>query len=225
MPERGFTNWDSTLKRAIPSRLVGSIVRYRGLIARSVFYLLEHNANIQSYTEQPCTIRYRVSESELPSMPDFLVTWQGRKPSLLACKTGTYLNDLQHAPQWTTGQLWCEHHDCDFMLICDIALRKGSTLFSDLLLSALHTHPLLPPTVREYLFKTFASMKSTFSVAEVVEQKFLLNSYFTKSSLRNLLYNGECSTDLMKPLHFKQSHLSWKGATREHASSCELCVL
>ena len=225
MPDQDVTYWDRSIKGAVPSDKLGRMVHYRGLIARGVVYLLEHDARVQSYAEQPCTIRYLLDDSELSYAPDFLVTWYERKSSLLACKTETYIRDPKHTPQWTAAQLWCERHDCDFILISDTALRECSTLFSNLELLALHAHQILPPPAREYLFKTFASMASTFSVAEVVEQTPLLNSNLTKSYLWKLLYNGECSTDLMKPLHFKQSRLSWKGATREHAISTESHVL
>ncbi len=221
MPDQNVTYWDRSIKGAIPSDKLGRTVHYRALIARGVFYLLDYDARVQSYAEQPCTIHYALEDSELSYAPDFLVIWYERKSSLLACKTETYLRDPKHAPQWTAAQLWCEHHGCDFMLISDTALRKCGTLFSNLELLALYAHQILPPLAREYLLKTFASMTSTYSVAEVVEQTPLLNSNLTKSYLWNLLYNGECSTDLMKPLYFNKSRLLWKGATREHASSRE----
>lgn len=219
MPDNTITYWDTSIKGAVPSDKLGRMVHYRGLIARGVIYFLEHDARVLSYAEQPCTIRYTLGDTELSYVPDFLVTWYKRKSSLLACKTETYVRDPKHAPQWTAAQLWCERHDCDFMLITDITLRAYNTFFANLELLALHAHQILPPPAREYLLKTFTSMANTFSVAEVVEQTPLLNANRTKSYLLNLLYTGECSADLMKPLHFQQSRLSWKGATLEHASS------
>jgi TnsA endonuclease N terminal len=123
MPVQYASHWDCSVKGAIPSDTFGRMVHYNGLIARGVIYLFEHDARIQSYTEQPCTIHFRLGETECSYSPDFLVTWRERKPSLLVCKTEVYLHHPKYTPQWRAAQLWCARHDCDFSLISDSKRR------------------------------------------------------------------------------------------------------
>ncbi len=219
MPVCNDTHRDRSITGAIPSEKLGRMVHYRGLIARGVIYLLDHDASVQSYTEQLASIQYQLGEREYDYAPDFLVTWHERKPSLLACNSETYLRDPKHAPQWTAAQLWYARHDCAFTLISDAALRRCGALLSNLELRAVHAHQTLPPPTREYLLKTPASMAGTFTVAEVVERTPLLHPNLPKSSIWNLLYSGECTTDLTKPLHFGRSRISWKGVPCESSSS------
>jgi hypothetical protein len=122
-------------------------------------------------------------------------------------------------PSLTAAQLWCQDHHHDFAVVTEASLSSQSALLSNLELLAVHAFAPIPPQTYEYLLNTIISIGGPFSPLELVQRSPLLHPIQTKSSVWNLVYHGELSTDLTQPLHFATTPLFWSGHRGFSASS------
>ena len=203
------------IRGSVPSRKLGRMVSYKSLLARDYIYLFEHHPRVQSYQEQPCTITYQFEGKQHRYTPDFLVSWHGRKPSIVVCKSETYINDPEHIPQWTAAQQWCEHHQHDFFLYTEKTLHPYKTFLANVHQLAVHAHQSLPAQAQEYLLKTLISLPQPTSRAELVRHTPLLAAETTRSYLWHLIYTGVIQADLTHPLHVATTQVSFQERGKE----------
>jgi hypothetical protein len=211
IPVRDLSKRKGSIHGAVPSRKLDRMVRYESLIARGCIYVFEHDPLVLTYEEEPCTIHYRFDSSEHRYTPDFSVTWSGRMPMLVECKPVERIGDRENAPKWTAARLWGARHNYEFVLVTDVTLQAYGALLSNLELLAVHGYQRIPPPAREYLLKTVQSMNEPFTPKELVRRTPQLEVTRTLSYIWHLLYVGEFSTDLTKPLHFNATVLRLKG--------------
>jgi hypothetical protein len=221
IPVRDLSKRRGSVSGAVPSRKLDRMVHYESLIARGCIYIFEHDPRVHTYEEEPCTIHYRFDGSERRYTPDFAVTWIDRKLTLMECKPVAHMSDPENAPKWTAARLWAVRHRYEFVLVTDASLRAYGALLPNLELLAVHGYQRIPPPAREYLLKTAQSINGPFTPNELVRQTPQLEPIRTRSYIWHLLYVGEFSTDLTRPLHFDGTVLSWKGASNVETKPIE----
>ncbi len=186
---------------AVPSLKLQRMVHCKGWIERDFAYLLEYDPLVVSYEEQPCKISYTVEQKMRFYIPDFAVHWHHQQSGLVECGPTSRLNDPENLRRWTAARLWCEQNGYTFMLVTDTALRACSTFLSNIKLLAGHAHQRITLQARDYLLKAAQAENRALSVAELVERTSLLDPRIARSYIWYLLFTGELSTDLTKPLN------------------------
>ena len=188
------------------------MVHYESLIARGCIYVFEHDPRVQTYEEEQCTICYLYDGVEHRYTPDFSVLWTDHTQTLVECKSVKHVSDAENAPKWTAARLWGTRHNYTFGLVTDRTLQAYGALLSNLELLALHGYQDIPPLAYEYLLKTVQSINEPFTPNELVERTSQLEAVYTRSYIWHLLYTGELTADLTRPLHFDTTVLYGKGA-------------
>jgi hypothetical protein len=184
------------LERTIP------MVHCESWIERDYAYLLEYDPMVEWYEEQPCKISYIFDRKEHYYVPDFSVFWRNRRPSLVECKPVSKLDEPENLRKWTAARLWCTQNHYTFVVITDASLRELGNLLPNIKLLASHGHQRITPQAKEYLLRTVQAENRKLSVAELVERaKEQLAPNTVRSCVWHLLYTGELSADLSKPLN------------------------
>jgi hypothetical protein len=184
------------LERVIP------MVHCESWIERDFAYLLEYDPMVVSYEEQPCKISYIFDRKEHFYIPDFSVVWRNQQPSLVECKPASKLDEPENLRKWTAARLWCTQNHYTFIVVTDTTLLKLGSLLPNVKLLAGHGHQPIAPQARECLLRTVQAENRALSVAELVERvKQQLEPNTVRTCVWHLLYTGELSTDLTKPLN------------------------
>jgi hypothetical protein len=203
MPVRDPLKQSGHYSYAVPTEKSGQVipmVHCESGIERDYAYVLKYDPMVVSFEEQPCKISYFYDQKEHYYIPDFAVYWRHKQPSLIECKPASKLDDPENLRKWTAARLWCEQNHYTFELVTETALQRLGTLLSNIKHLAGYGHQKCTPQVEEYLMRTVQAENRALSVAELVERHPQYNPTRVRCCIWHLLYTGELSADLTKPL-------------------------
>jgi len=119
-----------------PSLKMGRMVSFESTIERDYVHLLEYEAQVEQFAEQPLTIEYMVNGKARHYTPDFKVE-SSNGITLVECKPESRVEEEHNQHKFETAAEWCERRGWAFEVVTDAELRKGCYLSN---VKALYRH-------------------------------------------------------------------------------------
>lgn len=110
-----------------PSLKLGRMVGYQSLIERDFIYLLDFDATVTTYAEQPFSLHYKDGSKQRRYTPDFSFTRHGQT-YLVECKHHEFMQPEENRLKWAAARQWCDERGAVFVVVTEAAIRAGHRL-------------------------------------------------------------------------------------------------
>jgi head-tail adaptor len=168
MPVRRVSNRGGNAIGRFPSLKVGRMVEFESLIERDYLYLLDHQADVEWFEEQPMTVKYRQDEQDLHYTPDFHVV-QGGSNFLVECKPHARVANEENQRKFRAARDWCAEHGWAFQVVTDQEIRAGWRLKNVRFLTR-YARLRISPEVRGRILNCLLSAAIPMSLDDLVEK-------------------------------------------------------
>ena len=158
MPVRSVSNRGGNIIGRFPSLKMQRMIAFESLLERDFIYLLDYDANVTWFEEQPLTIEYQHEGKLLHYTPDFRLIKHGQQV-LVECKPDHFVNTTDNQRKFAVAQAWCQACDWQFRIVTDDEVRAGYRLQNVKLLTA-YARLRLDPVLRCQLYAALQSMPS-----------------------------------------------------------------
>ena len=130
-----------------PSLKMERMVAFESLIEQDYLYILDYDASVTAFEEQPVTIEYVLESKKHKYTPDFLVK---RKESseLVECKPAPLVSKEENQKKFAAAKDWCKSKGWSFAIVTDQDLRSGPRLANVKLLTQYARLGITPETVQ-----------------------------------------------------------------------------
>lgn len=166
MPVRKVPNRGGNIIGCFPSLKLERMVAFESLIERDFLYLLDFEADVTWFAEQPLTIPYRHAGKNLSYTPDFHVV-RGGQSILVECKPQKFIRNDDNQRKFAVAQMWCEVKGWEFQVVSDEQLRRGFRVHNVKLLTQFARYNI-EPTVKHYIRTFLAGAPDPVRVADVM---------------------------------------------------------
>jgi len=127
MPIRKVSNRGGNVIGRFPSFKVGRMIAFESLLERDFIYLLDYDAEVEWFEEQPLSIEYVHEAKKLHYTPDFHLLERGWHV-LIECKPERFIETEENRRKFAVAQAWCEKRGWKFRAITDQQVRHGFRL-------------------------------------------------------------------------------------------------
>ena len=110
-----------------PSLKLGRMVGYQSLIERDFIYLLDFDATVTTYAEQPFSLHYKDGSKQRRYTPDFSFT-RDNQTYLVECKHHDFMQPEKNRLKWAAARQWCDERGAVFVVVTEAAIRAGHRL-------------------------------------------------------------------------------------------------
>lgn len=110
-----------------PSLKMGRMVAFESLIEQDYLYVLDYEAAVTAFEEQPITIEYVWEGTLRKYTPDFLVR-RNESSELVECKPAPLVSKEENQRKFAAAIDWCKPKGWSFVIVTDQDLRCGPRL-------------------------------------------------------------------------------------------------
>ena len=147
-----------------PSLKMGRMVAFESLIEQDYLYILDYEANVIAFEEQPVTIQYAWQGKPRGYTPDFLVRRE-EGCELVECKPAALVNGEDNQRKFAVAQEWCKPKDWSFVVVTDQDLRSGMRLANIKLLTQYARTGISSETI-QWVNSRFSSITTSITLQE-----------------------------------------------------------
>ena len=127
MPVRNVTNRGGNVIGRFPSLKMQRMIAFESLLERDFIYLLDYDANVTWFEEQPLTIEYQHEGKLRHYTPDFHLI-EHDQHVLVECKPDHFVATADNQRKFAVAQAWCLACDWQFRIVTDAEVRAGYRL-------------------------------------------------------------------------------------------------
>ena len=127
MPVRKVSNRGGNVVGRFPSLKMGRMIAFESLLERDFIYLLDYDAHVERFEEQPLTIEYVEADRPLHYTPDFQVLEAGQCV-LVECKPESFVESADNQRKFAVAREWCAARGWNFRVVTDTQIRAGFRL-------------------------------------------------------------------------------------------------
>ena len=124
MPVRKVSNRGGNIIGRFPSLKMGRMIAFESLLERDFIYLLDYEAQVERFEEQPLTIEYRHEDQTLHYTPDFHLIEAGQSV-LVECKPDHFIDTEENRRKFAVAREWCVNTGWEFRVVTDHQVRAG----------------------------------------------------------------------------------------------------
>jgi hypothetical protein len=146
MPVRKVHNRGGNIIGKFPSLKMKRMVSFESTIERDYLYLLDYEADITHFEEQPLTIEYQHGGKTRRYTPDFHITTRAGRNVLVECKPLDLINTDNNRRKFAAAREYCAGLDWDFAVATDHEIRSGFRLGNVKLLTRYACYTVRPET-------------------------------------------------------------------------------
>jgi hypothetical protein len=166
MAVRKVSNRGGNIIGRFPSLKLARMVAFESLLERDFIYLLDFEADISWFAEQPLTISYQHKEKLYHYTPDFHIIKDGQH-LLIECKPQKFIGKADNQRKFSAAQAWCAAKNWQFQVVSDVELRQNYRVHNVKLLTQFARYTIQPAL--KYRIHTFlASTAVPVSVFEAM---------------------------------------------------------
>ncbi len=166
MPVRKVSNRGGNVIGKFPSLKMKRMVEFESLIERDYLYVLDYEANVVSFSEQPLTIEYQHEDQMRHYTPDFHLVRAGERSALAECKPSSKTETEENRRKFRAALAWCAEHGWDFFVVTDTQLRTGPRL-ENIKLMTYYARLAVPPQFKGRVYAVLESAPAGVTVGEV----------------------------------------------------------
>ncbi|MEP7288623.1 MAG: TnsA endonuclease N-terminal domain-containing protein [Chloroflexota bacterium] len=179
------------IKGTFPSLKLNRSIRYTSTLERDFLFVLEYEAQVVRYQEQPFEVSGMFDGGLHRYTPDYAV-WTAQQQTLVECKPAMLLQDRHTQQQIAVGTQWAMLHGWQFEVVTDRSLREGYQLAN---LKLLWRYSRLPvSSSQRHEFDEALAQTNPVTLGQLAQTPEQLNCVFY------LLFHHELRTDLSRPL-------------------------
>jgi hypothetical protein len=179
------------IQGTFPSLKLKRSVQYSSTLERDLLFVLEYDARVIRYQEQPFTVTAVLDDSLHRYTPDYAI-WTEQQQVLVECKPAALLQNPHTAQQIAVGTHWAVSHGWQFEVVTDRLLREGCRLANLKLLWRYSRLPISPSQRLEF--------NAAFRETHLLTIGQLASTPEQLSGVLCLLFHHELHTDLSHPL-------------------------
>ena len=127
MPVRKVSNRGGNAIGRFPSTKMGRMIAFESLLERDFVYLLDYDADVEWFEEQPLSIEYEHETKLLHYTPDFHLFGRGQHV-LVECKPERFVETEENLRKFAVAQEWCKKQGWEFRVVTDQQVRNGFRL-------------------------------------------------------------------------------------------------
>ncbi len=188
MPVRNVSNRGGNVIGKFPSFKMQRMIAFESLLERDFIYLLDYDATVTWFEEQPLTIEYQHEGKLLHYTPDFHLIEHGQQV-LVECKPDHFVNTTDNQRKFAVAQAWCQACDWQFRIVTDAEVRAGYRLHNVKLLTA-YARQRLDPVLRCQLYAILQSMPSATPIQDLARTLRPTGPEAVTAGLLHLAYHG-----------------------------------
>lgn len=126
-----------------PSIKMKKMIDFESLLERDLIYLLDYDANVMDFTEQPLTIPINISGRRQQYTPDFLVNIYAES-TLLEVKPIRFVEEFENSIKCEFIKDYCKEHGWNYHIVTERDIRRRPLLENVKLLTQYARHPADP---------------------------------------------------------------------------------
>ena len=190
MPVRNVTNRGGNVIGRFPSLKMQRMIAFESLLERDFIYLLDYDAAVTWFEEQPLTIEYQHEGKTLHYTPDFHLIERDQH-MLVECKPDHFVNTADNQRKFAVAQAWCQACNWQFRIVTDADVRAGYRLHNVKLLTA-YARLRLDPVLRCRLYATLQTLcvPSATAIQELAHALRPTGPETVAAGLLHLAYHG-----------------------------------
>jgi hypothetical protein len=188
MPVRNVSSRGGNAIGRFPSLKMQRMIAFESLLERDFIYLLDYDANVTWFEEQPLTIEYQHEGQLLHYTPDFHLI-ECDQHVLVECKPEHFVNTTENQRKFAVAQAWCQACDWQFRIVTDAEVRAGYRLHNVKLLTA-YARQRLDPVLRCRLYAALQSLASATAIQELAHSLRPTGPEVVTAGLLHLAYHG-----------------------------------
>ncbi len=211
-PARNITNRTGFKKTVgkFPSLKMRRTVMWESQIERDFLYLLEFDADVLSFYEQPVEILYAHKTKTGRYFPDLYVERRSCK-ELIEIKPSSKLNDPKNKIKFLAGEEYCRRRGWIFRVVTDDNIREGKLLEN---VKLLNRYAVLDVSTKfeQYTQALIETNGGEIGLAELIAKSKENFGQVAVGNVYSMIYHQLLSADLKKPLSDQTTISSSKGA-------------
>lgn len=127
MPVRKVSSGGRNSIGRFPSLKMGRMIAFESLLERDFIYLLDYDARVERFEEQPLTIEYQHDDQTRHYTPDFQVVGAGQQV-IVECKPERFVETPDNQRKFAVARAWCATRGWEFRVVTDQQIRAGHRL-------------------------------------------------------------------------------------------------
>jgi len=189
VPVRKVSNRGGNIIGHFPSIKLKRMVAFESLIERDYLYLLDNEAGIEWFEEQPLTIEYWHESKTLHYTPDFHIVEAG-KNVLIECKPFALVDRDENQRKFRAAHAWCIDQGWSFRIVSDHDIRTGFRLENVKLLTRYARH-VIEPGIKGLIYASMHSAQVSMSVDDLVRRVASTDLSMTKTAILFMAFYHE----------------------------------
>jgi hypothetical protein len=165
MPVRKVSNRGGNIIGKFPSLKLKRMVAFESTIERDLLYLLDYEADISFFEEQPLVIKYQHGNKVLGYTPDFHIIRSGQNV-LVECKPVALIGTDDNLRKFDAARKFCITRGWKFRICTDQELRLGSRLENVKLLTRYACHAI-KPEMKGWVYTLLQGTVSPLSIGHI----------------------------------------------------------
>lgn len=188
MPVRNVSNRGGNVIGRFPSFKMQRMIAFESLLERDFIYLLDYDATVTWFEEQPLTIEYQHEGKALHYTPDFHLI-EHDQHVLVECKPESFVNTAANSRKFAVAQAWCQACDWQFRIVTDAEVRAGYRLPNVKLLTA-YARQRLDPVLRCQLYTLLQSIPAATPIQDLACALRATDPAAVTAGLLHLAFHG-----------------------------------
>jgi hypothetical protein len=164
MPVRKVHNRGNNIIGQFPS-LKMKLIAFESTIERDYIFLLDYEAEVTHFEEQPLTIEYEHEGKRHGYTPDFHLVWAGQN-ILVDCKLVDLVDTADNRPKFAAASVYCTQRGWHFSVVTDRDIRSGFRL-SNVKLLTRYAGYAVRPELKGRILALLHSTTSPLTVSQV----------------------------------------------------------
>lgn len=181
-----------------PSLKMQRMIAFESLLERDFIYLLDQDAEVAWFEEQPVRIAYQDEAKLLHYTPDFHLVECG-KHVLVECKPTRFVASDENRPKFAAAQAWCASQGWEFRLVTEQQVRGGCRLANVKLLTQYARQPP-DPGLCSQIYACLQAAPARVSIQEVAQRILPAHPGLVNQALLYLGYHHRIELPLEEAL-------------------------
>jgi hypothetical protein len=163
-PVRKATNHGKNIIGHFPSIKMGRMINFESLIERDFICLLDFDAKVQFFEEQPLAIEYLHQSKQHKYTPDFHIVFAGQN-ILCECKPCQFVDKPENQIKFVAARYWCDERNWLFKVVTDKHLSANWRVRNIKLLTRFSRYPISDNFKKEVL----DCLSTTFDLVRIAD--------------------------------------------------------
>jgi hypothetical protein len=189
MPVRTVSNRGGNIIGKFPSIKMRRMIAFESLLERDFIYLLDYEADVEWFEEQPLTIEYQHEGRIRRYTPDFHLLERGAHV-LIECKPECFADKDENRRKFAAAGEWCLEHHWMFRIVTDREVRVGFRLHNVKLLTR-YARQMVDPVIRRCICTLLRGAQRPVRMNDIASALVSSASITVIGSILHLVFHHE----------------------------------